>query len=152
MTVTKFAGLTYLVTSGELPWTPADIREHLRLLDPSFDALIQTVIFSECNRAGCGFNGAVWSVARGDDLSDFLRRANAKGKLVKIGPAYDRQGATYHDCEYGVDPDKARKAFRAIINWCHEDEGIYRAMRREDRGEFRTAWPERSTPTLMAAE
>lgn len=152
-----FAGPTYLVTSGELPWKPEDIRQHLRLLDPSFDGLISAAIASQCLNHGTSFHGRVWSVARGDDLSAFLAQANKIGKLVKIGPAYQRQGITYHDCEYGIDPVKARKAFRSIINWCHDDEGIYAAMRREDRGEFRPVWPDRRpqpvpSPYAVAAE
>lgn len=133
-----YAGTTWLVSGGELPWTPEDIREHLRLLDPSFDHLIDAAIFSQCSRYGVGSRGQVWAVARGDDLGSFFARANAIGKLEKIGPAYLIGGKSYHDCTYGVDSDKARKAFRSIINWCHDDEGIYRAMRREDRGEYRT--------------
>lgn len=131
-----YAGTTYLVSGGELPWTPEDIREYLGLLDPSFDDLIKAVIASRCIAAGCGFREQVWAVARGEDAADFFKRANGLGKLVKIGPAYLRGKVTYHDCEVGPDPVKARKAFRSIINWCWDDEGIYRAMRREDR-EFR---------------
>lgn len=133
-----FAGTTWLVSGGELPWTPEDIREHLRLSDPSFDDLIRTVIFSECNRLGVGFRDQVWAVARGDDLAAFYAKANSLGKLVKIGPAYLRGKVTYHDCEVGPDPAKARKAFRSIINWCWDDDAISRAIINERRGVYRT--------------
>lgn len=143
-------GTTWLVSSGELPFTAEDVREHLDLLDPCHDALIKTVIFSECNRLGCQNTGAVWSVARGDDLADFFKRANRLGKLVKIGPAYDRDGLTYHDCEYVADPQSVAKAFRSVVNWCWDDVSISNAIIRERRGEFRPVWPERLR--LEAAE
>lgn len=128
----------WLVNRGELPFTAEMVREQINLLDPSFDKLIQTVIFTECTRLGIRMAGAVWSVARGDDLADFYRRANKIGKLVKIGPAYDRNGTTYHDCEYGVDPRARAKAFRAVCNWCWDEEAIARAILAERRGEYRT--------------
>lgn len=131
-----YAGTTWLVSGGELPWTPEDIRGHLGLRSTDFDLTIHAVIASQCINHGVGFRDQVWAVARGDDLGDFFKRANKLGKLVKIGPAYLRGKVTYHDCEIGPDPVKARKAFRSISNWCWDDEGIYRAMRREDR-EFR---------------
>ena len=127
------AGPTYLVSSGELPWTPEDIRAHLGLRSTDFDTLISTVIASRCINHGVSFRDQVWAVARGDDLADFFKRANKLGKLVKIGPAYPIGKVTYHDCEYQPDPVMARKAFRAIVRWCWDDDGIYRAMRREDR-------------------
>jgi hypothetical protein len=145
VTEMNLSGPTNLVSSGELPWTPEDIRAHLRLLDPSFDSLIKTVIASQCFNAGCSLHGEVWAVCRGDDLGDFYARLRRIGRLSKIGPAYQVGKHTYHDCEFGPVPEKARKAFRAIINWCHQDEGIYRAMRREDRGEFRPVWPAASS-------
>lgn len=133
-----YAGTTYLVSGGELPWTPEDIREHLGLLDPSFDGLLKGVIASQCIRHGVGFRGQVWAVARGDSLSDFFARANKIGKLEKIGPAYDLAGKPYHDCLFGVDKNKARKAFRSIINWCWDDDQISRAIINERRGVYRT--------------
>ncbi len=131
----------WLVSGGELPFTAEMVREQINLLDPSFDKLIQTVIFSECNRLGIRMTGAVWAVSRGDDLADFYSRAHKIGKLVKIGPAYERQGTTYHDCEYGVDTRDLAKAFRAVCNWCWDEEAISRAILRERRGEYRTVWP-----------
>lgn len=128
-----YAGTTWLVSGGELPWTPEDIRAHLGLRSTDFDTLISTVIASQCINHGVGFRDQVWAVGRGDDLGDFFKRANKLGKLVKIGPAYLRGKVTYHDCEVGPDPVKARKAFRSIINWCRDDEAIYRALRREGR-------------------
>lgn len=136
---------TYLIIGGELPWSAEGIREELGLLDPSFDRTIKAVIASQCISSGCGMHGAVWSVPRDGDLAAFYAKANSIGRLVKIGPAYVSRGVTYHDCEYGVDPTKARKAFRSIINWCWDDIGISEAILRERRGEYRQ-------PLLMAAE
>lgn len=134
-----YAGPTYLVSGGELPWTPEDIRAHLGLRSTDFDQIIGAVIASQCINHGVCFHGQVWAVARGDDLADFFKRANKGGKLVKIGPAYLRGTVTYHDCEVGPDPVKARKAFRAIVRWCRGDEGIYRALVNEARTPVRGA-------------
>lgn len=155
--MTKFAGITYLISGGDLPFSAEGVREQLGLLDPSFDKIITPVIFSQCSKHGAGMNGKVEAVARGDDLGAFLSNANSIGCLVKIGPAYDRNGATYHDCEYAADPVKVAKAFRAVCNWCWDDLAISNAILRERRGEFRTVWPDRcpapvETFHLAAAE
>lgn len=139
---------TWLVNGGEPIWTPEDIREHLRLLDPSFDGLLKGVIASQCVKHGAGFRGQVWAVSRSDDLGAFFATVQRLGRVVNIGPAYTGKydkTTPFHDVEIGPDPVKARKAFRAIINWCHEDEDIYRAMRAEDRGVYRA-------PVMQAAE
>lgn len=152
-----FAGPTYLITGGELPFTAESVREQLGLLDPMFDKLIETVIFSQCSKHGAGMNSAVWAVARGDDLGGFFKAANKNGRLVKIGPAYSRNGTTYHDCEYAADPVKVAKAFRAVCNWCWDDLHISKAIIRERQGHFRTVWPDRRpqpvpSPYAVAAE
>ena len=130
--------ISYLITGGELPWSVDEIREELGLLDPSFDGTIRAVIASQCFKAGCGMRGAVWAVPRGDDLAAFLDKVRSLGRVVKIGPAYQRGKDTFHDCEFSPDPVKARKAFRSIINWCWDDLGISSAILRERRGEYRT--------------
>lgn len=152
-----FAGTTWLVSGGELPWSPEDIREHLNLLDPSFDSLIKSVIASQCIKHGAGFRGQVWAVSRGDDLGAFFATVQRLGNVVNIGPAYTGKydkTTPFHDVEIAPDPEKARKAFRSIINWCWDDEGIYRAMRSEDRGIYRAPGrgADLSPETLQAAE
>lgn len=122
--------ISYLITGGELPWSVDEIREELGLLDPSFDKIIKAVIASQCIEAGCGMRGAVWAIPQGSDRAGL-------GRLVNVGPAYQRGKDTYHDCEYEPDPVKARKAFRSIINWCWDDLGISDAIVRERRGEYR---------------
>lgn len=140
---TNPTGVTLLVDIGEAPFDAEGVREQIGLLDPSFDKLIQAVIYSQCIKHGCQFTGAIWAVPRGDDLGEFFKTARSIGKLVKIGPAYDRNGITYHDCEYGVDPRAVAKAFRSVCNWCWDDLAIGRAILRERRGEYRVEWPAR---------
>lgn len=152
---------TYLMSAKEMPFTAADIRAELGLLDPRFDNTItakigSTIIMCE-SRWECCLRRQTWAVQRikGQPLGMFFRAIRAIGMNPKIGPAYslalnpsDKLGP-FHDCTFEPDHRRLTAVKAMIVNWCWGEFDISSAILRERRGEYRAECPERH---LMAAE
>lgn len=155
----------YLMSAKEMPFTAADIRAELGLLDPRFDKAITSkigsvVLMAEAKHKTC-LRPQVWAIQRRDGapLGEFFKAAHRIGKIGHVGAAYrltmnsgDMRGV-FHDVTFVPDYRLLARVKARIVNWCWDDMGISSTILRERRGEFRTEWPDYAdAPALVAAE
>lgn len=139
---------SYLMSAKEMPFTAADIRATLNLIDPRFDNLItakigSAVIMAE-SKFGVCLRHQVWAIQREPGKLDaFFAAARRIGKVAHVGPAYvlTQHSGVFHDVTFEPDYRRLAAVKAAIVNWCWDEFDIGRVILAERRGEYRLEWP-----------